>query len=64
MNSYLSIVSGMFKAAPTLMKELEEEWRGPKIPWEKASRRGRERVITSEELSILLRTLRMPHEER
>lgn len=58
-NRYLAIVSAMFKAAPAMFVELEEDWRGPKIPWEKASKRGRERVISAEERSVLLEALRM-----
>lgn len=59
-NRYIAVVSGMFRAAPILCAELDENWRGPKIPWEKAARRGRERIISAEEASTLLEALRFP----
>ena len=59
-NRYLAAVSAMFRAAPSMFVELEEDWRGPKIPWEKESRRGRERTISAEEQTALLQALRFP----
>lgn len=59
-NRYLAAVSAMFRAAPSMFVELEEDWRGPKIPWEKESRRGRERTISAEEQKTLLEALRFP----
>lgn len=59
-NSYLAHVAGMFAAAPALFPELGEDWTGPKIPWEKISKRGRERVISREEERQLLEALRFP----
>lgn len=58
-NRYLSEISAMFRAAPVLFSELED-WSPPRIPWRKESRRGRERVISTEERDLLLEHLRFP----
>jgi integrase len=59
-NRYLAEISGMLNAAPELFSELGESWRPPRIPWQKATKRGRERVISAEEKAILLEHLRFP----
>jgi len=57
-NRYLAEVSVMLRAAPSMFSELDEDWRPPRIPWQKESRRGRERVISAEETRALLQELR------
>jgi len=59
-NRYLAEVSVMLKAAPSIFVELGEDWRPPRIPWQKESGRGRERVISAEERNVLLDHLRFP----
>ena len=60
-NRYLADVSVMFRMAPSMFAILEaDDWRAPKIPWEKASKRGRERVISTDERATLLEALRFP----
>jgi integrase len=58
-NRYFASVSSMFKRAGVYFPELEE-WRPPRIPWEKESKRGRERVIAPGESRALLEALRFP----
>lgn len=66
-NRYLSHVATMFSAAPSYFRELErEDWQPPHFPWERVSKRGRERTITREERDTLLQALRFsgPQEYR
>ncbi len=64
-NRYLAFVSAMFKEAPSFFRELEEQdWRPPRFPWQKVSRRGRERVVTLEEREQLLQGLRFPGRQK
>lgn len=61
LNRYLAFVSVMFNAAPSFFGELEDDgWKPPRFPWQKVSKRGRERVVTIEERDILLKALRFP----
>lgn len=59
-NRYLYIVAAMFRAAPSMFPDIEEDWRGPKFYFEKVSQRGRQRVISDEESTTLLEALRFP----
>lgn len=59
-NRYLAEVSVMLKAAPLYLVEVDEAWRPPRLPWQKDTSRGRERVISDEEQKLLLDHLRFP----
>jgi integrase len=62
-NKSLGHVSGMLKAAPTIFKDLVD-YRPPKFPWEKVSKRKRKRPITEREDELLLAALRAPRQVR
>lgn len=58
-NRYLACVKSMMREGPALFAPLED-WRPPKFPWQRVSKRGRERVISREEQRTLLNALRFP----
>jgi integrase len=58
-NKDLMTISGMLRGAPDIFPEIGAEWRPPRIPWERLSRRGSERIITPAERRALLEGLRL-----
>lgn len=55
-NTYLMALSAALNDAPEYFPDLEE-WTPPKLPWQQKAKLRRERILSSEELSALLRAL-------
>lgn len=62
-NRYLAEVSVMLKEAATYFVEIEEDWRPPRLPWQRNTRRGGGREISDEEQRQLLERLRFPRRQ-
>lgn len=61
-NKELGYISAMLKRAPQMFKALAD-YRPPKIPWEKVSRRKRRRPLLPQEDAQLLGALRAPRQK-
>lgn len=62
-NKELGYISAALNRAPVMFKELQD-YRPPKMPWAKVSKRKRRRPITEEEDVLLLDALRAPQQKR
>lgn len=61
-NRELGVISACLNAAPHLFDELKE-YRPPRMPWEKVSKRGKERVLNDDEIETLFSALRAPRQK-
>lgn len=61
-NRELGVISACLNAAQHLFDELRE-YRAPRMPWEKVSKRGRERVLNDDEIEALFSALRAPRQK-
>jgi integrase len=61
-NKELGYISAMLNKAPEMFNELAD-YRPPKFPWEKVSKKKRKRPITEDEDELLIQALRAPRQK-